>query len=86
MGVCGQCHPLPLYPWERETVSIVQEAGWAPGQVQLGAGNLADTGNCSPDCPARSELLYSPGIHHYQSSVKRIYVCVCVYIYIYYVR
>ena len=25
--------PRPLYPWERDPVPIVQEAGWAPGPV-----------------------------------------------------
>ena len=25
--------PQPLYPWERNPVPIIQEAGWAPEQV-----------------------------------------------------
>ena len=25
--------PQPLFPWERVTAPIVQEAGWAPGPV-----------------------------------------------------
>jgi hypothetical protein len=29
-----------LYPHERDAVPIVQEAGWAPGLVWVGAGNL----------------------------------------------
>jgi hypothetical protein len=36
----------------------VQEAGWAPGPVWTGEENLAPTGILSPDCPARSQLLY----------------------------
>ena len=33
--------PRPLYPQERDTVPIVQDAGWAPGPVWTGAENLA---------------------------------------------
>jgi hypothetical protein len=33
--------PRPLYPQERDPVSIVQEAGWAPGPVWTDAKNLA---------------------------------------------
>ena len=42
----------------KDPVSIVQDAGWASGPVCTGAENLAPTGIQSPDCPARSELLY----------------------------
>jgi hypothetical protein len=41
-----------------DSVSIVQEAGWAPGPVWTDAENLAPTGIRSPDRPARSESLY----------------------------
>ena len=41
-----------------DPVTIVQEAGWAPGPVWTGAENLAPTGIRSPDSPARSESLY----------------------------
>jgi hypothetical protein len=41
-------------------VSIVLEAGWAPGPVWTGAENLAPTGIRSPDRPARSQSLYRP--------------------------
>jgi hypothetical protein len=41
-----------------DLVPIVQEAGWAPGQVWTGAENLASAGIRSPDRPARSESLY----------------------------
>jgi hypothetical protein len=27
----------PLYLWERDTVTIVQEPGWAPGTIWTGA-------------------------------------------------
>jgi hypothetical protein len=33
--------PRPLYPRERNPVSAVQEAGWAPGPVWTGDENLA---------------------------------------------
>ena len=46
-----------LYP-EKEPVSIVQEAGWAPGPVCTSAETLAHTGIRSPDHPVRSESLY----------------------------
>jgi len=42
----------------KDPVPIVQEAGWAPGPVWTGAGNLAPTGIRSPDRPARSQSLY----------------------------
>jgi hypothetical protein len=50
--------PQPLYPRERDPVTIVQETGWAPGPVWTGAENLAPTGIRSPDRPARSKSLY----------------------------
>ena len=40
--------PLPLYPWERDPVPILQEAGWAPELVLMGAENVAPTGIRSP--------------------------------------
>jgi hypothetical protein len=44
--------PGRIYPG-KDPVSIVQEAGWAPEPVWIGAENLAP-----PDPPARSESLY----------------------------
>jgi hypothetical protein len=37
MGVSGQHHaPAALYPWGKDpTVSIIQEAGWAPQPVWM---------------------------------------------------
>jgi hypothetical protein len=42
IGVGGNA--TPLYPRQRDPVPILQEAGWAPGPVWTGAGNLATTG------------------------------------------
>jgi len=50
--------PRPLFTPGKDPVSIVQEAGWAPGPVWTGAENLAPTGIRSPERPARSQLLY----------------------------
>ena len=36
----------------KDTVPIVQEAGWAPGPVRTGAENLFLTGILSPDRPS----------------------------------
>ena len=36
----GNTTPKLLYPWENDTASIVQEAGWAPGPVWTGAENV----------------------------------------------
>jgi len=33
--------PQPLYLWEGDPVPFVQEAGWAPGPVCMGVGNLS---------------------------------------------
>ena len=56
MELGGQSRvPAAPYPRERDTVPIVQEAGWAPGPVWTGAENLTRTGIRSADRPARSE-------------------------------
>ena len=44
--------PRPLFTSRKDPVPIVQEAGWTPGPVWTGAGNLAPTGIRSPDRPA----------------------------------
>ena len=46
MGVVGERHaPATLPPPPgKDPVSIVQEAGWAPGSVWTGAENFAATG------------------------------------------
>jgi hypothetical protein len=51
--------PRPLFTPRKDPVSIVQEAGWAPGPVWTGVENLASTGIRYPDRPARSQSLYS---------------------------
>ena len=54
-----------LYPRERDPGPIVQEAGWAPGQVGTCVENLAPPptdGIRSPDRPVRSKSLYQ--LHH----------------------
>jgi hypothetical protein len=43
----------PPPPPERNSVPIVQEAGWAPGPVWTGAGNITLTGIRSSDRFAR---------------------------------
>jgi len=48
--------PGALYPG-RDTVLIVQEAGWAPGPVWTVAENLATTGIGYPERPARRQSL-----------------------------
>jgi len=50
--------PLPLRPWEKDLVPIVQEAGWVPGPSWMGAKNLASAWVRSPDRPSRRESLY----------------------------
>jgi hypothetical protein len=49
--------PRPLYPGERSSIPIVQEVGWDPGSVWMGAKNLALTGIRSPEHPSCSESL-----------------------------
>ena len=58
MEVDGERHAPRSLPGERDRAPILQEAGWVPGPVWTGAGNLAPTGIRSPNRPARSELLY----------------------------
>jgi hypothetical protein len=50
--------PRPLCTPVKDPVPIVQEAGWAPGPVWTGVGNLAPTGIWSTVHPARSQSLY----------------------------
>jgi hypothetical protein len=52
----GWLTPRPSHFTPRnDLVSIVKEAGWAPGPVWMGAENLAYTGIRFPDCSVRSE-------------------------------
>jgi hypothetical protein len=50
--------PHPLYSSEGDPVSIVQEAGRAPGLVWTGAENIVPSRIRSPDRPASNESLY----------------------------
>ena len=47
-----------LYPWKRDKVPVLEEAGWAPGKVWMGAEEVSLTGIRSPNREARSKLLY----------------------------
>ena len=73
--------PWPLFTPGKDPVPIVQEAGWAPGPVSTGAGNLASQRDSTPDRPARSQSLY---LLRYLAHYTYIYMCVCIYIYIYF--
>ena len=46
MGMCGQRQATAALPREKDRVPIVQEAGWVPGPIWMGAENLA--GQISP--------------------------------------
>jgi hypothetical protein len=62
--------PRSLYHGVRDPVLIVQEDGWAPGQVRTGAENLAPPNPRwvrFPDPPARRKSLYRL---HYPSPLK----------------
>ena len=50
--------PGPLFTLGKDSIPIVQEAGWAPGPVWTGTENLATTGFQSQDRPARRQSLY----------------------------
>jgi len=50
--------PQPFYPQERDPVTTVYEAGWAPWPVWTDAENLAPDAIRSPDRQARTESLY----------------------------
>jgi hypothetical protein len=50
--------PRSFFTPGKDPLPIVQEAGWAPGQVWTGAENLAPIGFRSPDRPACSRSLY----------------------------
>jgi len=50
--------PRPLFTPGKDSVPIVDEAGWAPGPVWTGVEILASTGIRSPDRPACSQALY----------------------------
>ena len=55
MEMVCQRHFPAVYPRERETLAIVQEAGWAPGPFWKNAGKLAPTEIRSPELPVSNE-------------------------------
>jgi hypothetical protein len=58
MGMGGQRHAPAVLTPGKDPVPMLQEAGWAPEPVWIGAENLALTGIRSSDLPARIESLY----------------------------
>jgi hypothetical protein len=58
MEVGGQHHTLAAFTPGKDTVPILQEAGWVPEPVWIGAENLAPTGIRSPNLPSRNNSLY----------------------------
>ena len=57
-GVGDKRHAPAAFIPGKDPVPIVQEAGWAPEPVWIGAEKLAPAGIRSPDLPAHSESLY----------------------------
>ena len=57
MGWVVSVTPRPLFAPEKETVPIVQEAGWATGPVWTGVENLAPNGIRSPDLTGENIIL-----------------------------
>ena len=53
-----QCHAPAALPPGKTRYPLYRRPGGPPGTVWTGAGNLADIGIRSADCPARSESLY----------------------------
>jgi hypothetical protein len=51
MGWVVNPTPRPHFTPRKDPVPIVQEAGWAPGPVWMGAENLVPTGTQSLDRP-----------------------------------
>ena len=60
MGMGGERHVPAAFTPGKDPVPIVQEAGWAPGPVSIGAENLILTGIRAPAPSVRSESLYRP--------------------------
>ena len=67
--------PRPLFTPGKDSVPIVQEAGWVPGPVWTGEKNLVLIGIRYPDRPARSQLLYRLSYRaHNQRNYTVIYI------------
>jgi hypothetical protein len=82
-GVGGQRHAPAAFTPTKDPVRIVQEAGWAPGSVWIGAENLAPTGIRSPDLPARSKSLHRlryPGSYRSTNASEKKQLCaLCIF-------
>ena len=75
--------PRPLFTPGKDSVPIVQEAGWASGPVWTGAENLAPTGIRSLDRPARSQSLYWLS---YSAPISHVVVIFFSSVVVYYLR
>ena len=76
----GQCHAPAALPRERDPVSMVQGAGWAPAPFWTNKENPAPTGIRFPDRPTRSESLYESNskitnVRYFWRGVIEIKVC-----------
>ena len=72
MWVSGQHHvPTAVPPGKDTPVSILQEAGWAPGPVWTDGENVVSIGIRSPKSSARIELLYT--LHYPVPHILKIY-------------
>jgi hypothetical protein len=74
--------PWPLYPRERDPITTVQEAGWAPGPVWTGAENHDPLGFDSRTIqPIRSHytnyaiLAHNNVILHKETTVTHLAAC-----------
>ena len=78
MGVGGQRHYAAAFTPGKDSVPVVQEAGWASEPVWIGVENSAPTGIRSPNLPARSESLYRlrhPGFPYALERTKNFCLC-----------
>ena len=89
MEVVGQPHALAASTPGKETVPILQEAGWAPGPVWTG-GKSRPHRDSIPDRPARSQSLYrmsypahSYGVYYYNTRVGQMKTLNMFYLVIY---
>ena len=85
VGMGGQCHIPAALPWGKHPVLIVQEAGWTPGSVWMGAENLARIGIRSPNRPKSGNTDHALSVHNLSYFIKYnsilgyspIYVWIC---------
>jgi hypothetical protein len=72
-GWVASITPRPLFTSGKDPVSIVQEAGWAPGPVWTGAENLASTGIRSRTVQPVAQSLYRLSYRAHQG-VLTVYI------------